>query len=79
MGIRLVTGSSFHIQHLIGGESTNLREDIRFLRITRLIEKLMGKGASCSMSKVIDSAMYPKQETKALLSKMEEQGYLKVK
>ncbi len=79
MAVKLNTGSSFFIQHLVGGESTNLREDIRFLRLTQLIEKLRGNGQSCSMNALLDTANYPKKETKTLLGKMEKQGHIKVK
>ncbi len=79
MAVKLNTGSSFFIQHLVGGESTNLREDIRFLRLTQLIEKLRGNGQSCSLKSLLDTTMYPKKETEALLSKMEKQGHIKVK
>ncbi len=79
MGITVLTSSAWHVNHLLDGKSKDLKADLRMMRLTELIEKLTNTSKSCSVDALIKASPLPKKETKALLSKMEKLGYLKVK
>ncbi len=79
MGIKVLTSSAWHINHLLNGKSKDLKSDLRMMRLTELIEKLTNTSKSCSVDALIKASPLPKKTTRVLIDRLESQGHIKIK